>query len=821
MNIVISTGSSRNAIDWTPKEVSWERFRRKLETPRVTSETMQEYAAMSRPEKVEVKDIGGFVGGTVEGRRKKETIRDRTMITLDADYADRRFWPRVCELFDCALLLYSTHSHTPEHPRFRLVIPLSHAVDVVQYGAIARKIAAMTGIECYDATTAEVNRLMFWPSISRDAEYIYQYQDGDFLDPEDILELYDDWSDSESWPKFKDEDKVQAGNGKRPDPRKKPGMVGAFCRAYPVSSAIDAFLSDIYEMESEGVYTFAHGTTANGAKVFDDDTELHSFHDHDPAKGQHNAYDLVRIHKFGNLDANVPAGIPISELPSTVVMNEWCLSLPDVMKEYTAADTAGTTGRSAEAYVWDLEKDSSDLNVAQRIADRYRDVLMYSPSLDWLYWNGQRWKPDSSVEARRCQEAYYNEEKYNLQQEASLAMDPAGKKAARAKLDKAIRRCSSGKISGVENLLKKKLPLPDLAMLDRNPWELNTPGGIVNLRTGELQERDAQHPHLFADHYCTHITTVTPAPGAPKKWLECMEYWTCHDADTIRYIQEVLGMACVGEVMSEGMVIVYGPGRNGKSTMFNVVSQLLGDYATPIRKEVVLDKGGGERYGIEALLGRRLAIMSELDPNDKLASGTFKALTSRDRVHANIKFEKPIVFTPTHTLVMHTNHLPRLGALDDGVKRRIAIVPFKATIPPSQVNPNLMSELIDEEGPQILQWMIDGAVRYYENHCILAKSYTVEKESNEYLNTQDKYRMFMTDCISQHDPGARVLGADLFRAFKQWCGSNGFPCGRNVNFFNAMLERGLKRDPTNTQRSVWVGVKLLDTDGDYGMDEEV
>ena len=349
----ISVGKSRKDIRWKTVEISWEKLCEKLSETFVSSETMVEYKAMSKQEKAEKKDIGGFVGGVVEGgRRTKASVKVRSLITLDADYADKAFADNAGVLFDYAMCIYSTHSSTPKAPRLRVLLPLNREVSADEYEPIARGIAKDLGIEQFDVTTYETNRLMYWPSTPKDGEYIFRVYDGDPVDADDVLARYDDWTDVRQWPVSLSEGVVRDKSAKQQgDPMEKPGLVGLFCRAYDVPSAIEAFLSDTYEpCEVEGRYTYTGGSSMAGVVIYQDGRFAYSHHATDPAGGMLcNAFDLVRIHKFGSLDYEADSETPINKLPSFVKMRELVQEDDRCKKLLVEEQMAGASEAFAEA----------------------------------------------------------------------------------------------------------------------------------------------------------------------------------------------------------------------------------------------------------------------------------------------------------------------------------------------------------------------------------------------------------------------------------------------------------------------------------------
>lgn len=333
--MIISVGKKRTSTAWRPVDMTWDELVTKLTTFVRTPETMREYRAMSVEEKGRVKDIGGFVGGRVEGgRRVRGSVKERTLVTLDADYAPQELWDDAVVTMPWRMLCYSTHSHTEEKPRLRFVIPLSHSVTPEQYVAIARKLAECIDIDAMDRTTYEPERLMYWPSCSADAEPYCRVQEGPVLEPEEILARYglgDAWKDTTLWPIAEGENEVVLRDAKRQgDPREKPGIVGLFCRTYDVYRAIDELLPGVYEPAGEGRFTYTGGSTHGGAVVYEGGDFLYSHHSTDPAGGQLvNAFDLVRLHKFGELDADCKAE-SVTKLPSYTKMCEFAAGLDEI-----------------------------------------------------------------------------------------------------------------------------------------------------------------------------------------------------------------------------------------------------------------------------------------------------------------------------------------------------------------------------------------------------------------------------------------------------------------------------------------------------------
>ena len=321
----IAVGNSRMDKKWKNREISWEELCQKVSVTIRTTETVQEYRKLKKGAQDNIKDVGGFVGGALrEGRRKNGMVLCRSMLTLDMDYGKPGIWEEIDMLHDFKCCIYSTHKHTPENPRLRMIIPLSREISEEEYPAVARMVAKEIGIDLFDDTTYEACRLMYWPSTSINGEFFFQTKDGVELNPDYYLAKYDDWHDASTWPvSSRQSEAVRHSITQQADPLTKPGIVGAFCRAYTIEEAIDTFLSDIYEPSSmNGRYDYIPADSAAGVVVYDGKF-AYSHHATDPVCGKLlNAFDLVRLHRYRELDENIGLDTPITKLPSYKAMSD-------------------------------------------------------------------------------------------------------------------------------------------------------------------------------------------------------------------------------------------------------------------------------------------------------------------------------------------------------------------------------------------------------------------------------------------------------------------------------------------------------------------
>ena len=333
----IALGNSRQAKFWSNKTMSFDDICDRLKTPIRTTETAEEYSKLPKPKRDEIKDKGGFVGGHLrDNLRKVGNVACRSLWTPDIDNATPEFIAALKEklAFKCAV--YSTHSHTPEAPRLRIVAPFARDVSADEFVAISRFMAAELGIDMFDECSFIPNQLMYWPTCPSNGEYICEFFDGVLLDPDAILAAHPNWQDCSLLPTTSRESKVSKPSQKlQEDPLSKSGIVGVFCRTYSITAAIDKFLSDIYAPSvAEGRYDYLPGESTAGVVIYDDKF-AYSHHATDPACGKLlNAFDLVRIHKFGSDDEKAS----FAEMKDFAVRDEQVSALLLREKQASAAE---------------------------------------------------------------------------------------------------------------------------------------------------------------------------------------------------------------------------------------------------------------------------------------------------------------------------------------------------------------------------------------------------------------------------------------------------------------------------------------------------
>ena len=395
--ITISVGASRKSVSWTPQVLAVSELYERLRTPARGKETQSEYLALPKPKQDELKDVGGYVAGTLSGpRRKAGAVTGRDVITLDLDSIPAGGTQDVLRRVDglgCGYCVYSTRKHHPATPRLRVLFPLDRTCTADEYEPCARRMAEWIGMELADPTTFEAGRLMYWGSCSADGEYIYVPADKPLLSVDGLLATYADWRDFTSWPVVPGAVSPARLSARQGDPLAKQGVVGAFCRTYDIEAAMTAFLPGVYEATDgmPGRYTFLGGSTTGGAVLYDNGKFLYSHHATDPCGGRLvNAFDLVRLHRFGDQDDEAVPGTPANRLPSYTAMCALAaedkkvsgLLLQERWSEATGEFSAVSSDGETEDLKWMAQlKVNSKTGLPQATIDNIWIILENDPQL--------------------------------------------------------------------------------------------------------------------------------------------------------------------------------------------------------------------------------------------------------------------------------------------------------------------------------------------------------------------------------------------------------------------------------------------------------
>lgn len=815
MNLSITVGKSKNETRWQQETRSWEDLCTVLSHAVKTKETMAEYQAMSKLEKGAAKDRGGFVGGVFNGsQRKNESLLYRSLIALDIDFGEQDTPEEVetiCDLNGWECLMHTTHSHTEEEPRYRLFLPLSRNVTREEYEPIARKIADQFGIELFDDTTYQAARMMFWPTVSSDGIFESWRFHGDPVDADELLSEYDDWRDQKQW-SFSSRHKreIHQSAERQKDPRSKGGIVGAFCRVYDIYGAIEKYLSDVYTpTEDDTRWTYAGGSTVGGLVVYDDGLFAYSHHDTDPASGMLcNAFDLVGVHKFPGCDSKDRH----ERMKAVCAADEAVRHMLDTISAEAIADEFKDAGPADD--LKRLDDDFTEQGNALRMVDKYYNEMRYAPSLGWCVYDGEVWQTKEDDGLARMKLMNLADDMTNEADRALQLAPVPDKKLPKKEWPpeylQALERVKWAKQSRNARNQANTLSVAQ-AVLRAKDDEFDADTGIINTPIGVVDLKSSSVRMSRAHDYCTMITAVGPDWEQPHPlWDGFLHGITGGDQAYADYLQRVAGMALYGKVYEEGLVIAYGSGSNGKSTLFDLWVRLMGSYADVVRNEVIMgNRNGGDVAGQNLLRGKRLVIMGELENNQTMQGAILKRLTSHDRIQANVKYYEPITFTPSHTLILHTNHLPRLQDVDAGTVRRIAVAPFTMTITPERKITGFGDMLFEQEGPAVLAWMLDGARLFAEDGYKLTPPQVVREATAEYVDQEDVIGTFLRERCTL-EGNAECKPSEMFDAFAKWLDANKLGWkGGSKGFKAALLTRGFEYVKRHGEPKV-LGIRLED-----------
>ncbi len=466
--------------------------------------------------------------------------------------------------------------------------------------------------------------------------------------------------------------------------------------------------------------------------------------------------------------------------------------------------------------------DYSDAGNAEVFSRLHQEDLIFTDALGWLWWNGKRWERSDhqavawalELSARMLREAK-GEYANALQKEAEAKAKYAetGDEADKVPLEEAKKAVTMAKaylnhakatrekrrISNMIELSKPGLVVP-ASRLDANPAELNTPAGIVDLNTGAIRPHDRKA-------YCTKITAAAPSQQGAQMWADFLATITQGDVNLEIFLQTVCGMALFGKVYHEGIIIAHGAGRNGKSTTFNAVGAVLGDYAGSIAVDVLtVTRTGNQGASLATLRGKRLVITGELEEHQRLSVAMLKRLASTDTLRIEEKYRAPEDIIPSHSIVLFTNHLPRVGSTDGGTWRRLVVVPFQATISASGGVANYGEVLAKEAGPAILQWCIEGAVLFARNRYKLQIPEAVEEATEDYREREDWLTNFLSERC-RRGPNFRAGAAELYAEYRDWAAASG-EYVRRLNDFNTAMENAGYHQIRPGNKKTWEGVQL-------------
>ncbi len=474
--------------------------------------------------------------------------------------------------------------------------------------------------------------------------------------------------------------------------------------------------------------------------------------------------------------------------------------------------------------------DYSDVGQATVLAREYEGKLRYSPSTDFLVYNGRFWeesKPKAQAVAQELTTRQLEEAETEIKKATDemmkngaweLLASMGSKKAAMAFSSEqarsfqkyenattyrnyAIKRRDSKYITAA---LKEAHPMVEIdqRQLDADEFLLNTPSATYDLRIG----LPSAHEHTPAD-FITKQTTVDPSDDGMDIWQDALETFFCGDNELIDYVQEIAGLSAIGKVCVEGLIIAYGEGRNGKSTFWNTLSRVLGTYSGNMSADTLTV---GCKRNVKPELaeakGKRIIIAAELEEGMRLNTSNVKQLCSTDEIYAEKKYKDPFSFVPSHTLVLYTNHLPKVGAIDAGTWRRLIVIPFNAKIEGSSDIKNYADYLFNKAGGAILKWIMTGAKRVIEKDYHIVKPAVVEATIQKYKDNNDWLSQFLDECC-EVGSGLIAKSGEVYNAYRSYCMQVGDYIRSTTDFYTALECAGFERKRNKSARLI-LGLQL-------------
>ena len=464
-----------------------------------------------------------------------------------------------------------------------------------------------------------------------------------------------------------------------------------------------------------------------------------------------------------------------------------------------------------------MPEDFSDVGQAIVLSREYMDRLRFSPATDYIVFNGSFWEESQpnaqgiaqELTARQLEEAETEIQRCmkEMSENGAWAMLAAmGAKKAMAAFSEAQRR-SFEKYERAETYrkyaikrrdtkyisaaLKEARPMIQIEqrVLDADEFLLNLPSGTCDLRTGAVREHNAQD-------YITKQTAVDPSGDGMDVWEDALQTFFQGDADLIRYVQEIVGLAAIGKVYIEALVIAYGEGRNGKSTFWNTIARVLGTYSGNMSADTLTV---GCKRNVKPELaeakGKRMIIAAELEEGMRLNTSNVKQLCSTDEIYAEKKYKAPFSYVPTHTLVLYTNHLPRVGAIDQGTWRRLIVIPFNAKIEGKADIKNYADFLFKMAGGAVLQWIIEGAKRVIASDYKIAQPRVVQDAIQKYKENNDWLSHFLEDCC-EIDPSYEAKSGEVYNTYRSYCNQMGEYARSTTDFYTAIEAADFTRHKT-------------------------
>ena len=471
-------------------------------------------------------------------------------------------------------------------------------------------------------------------------------------------------------------------------------------------------------------------------------------------------------------------------------------------------------------------EDYSDIGQAKMLTEEYGDELLFTAATDYMRFDGKVWVEDKQMAVGACVEfldLQLQDAKDYLEVAKKALIDAGydestvnqGSKALVKEIQSAhlgifymlvgaekylafsMKRRDYKYITATLNVAKSMLGIK-VSDLDKNPNLLNTPGGTYDLEKGIAGEQ----PHDSVD-LITKITECSPGDEGMDIWLEALDTFFCGDTELIEYVQKVIGLAAIGKVYEEFIIIAYGDGANGKSTFWNTVARVLGTYSGKISSDILtMGNKVNAQPEMAELKGKRLIIASEMQEGVRLNTAMVKQLCSTDEIQACKKYKDPFHFVPSHQVVLYTNHLPKVGANDDGIWRRLKVIPFNAKIKGTSDIKNYADYLYDNASPAIMKWIIEGAEKVSKTDHKVDDPKCVRDAVAAYREDNDWLGHFINDCCDVGD-GLTEKSGEFYQQYRAYCIQSGEYTRSTTDFYAAVEKAGFVRRKSNNGTLVY------------------
>ena len=464
-------------------------------------------------------------------------------------------------------------------------------------------------------------------------------------------------------------------------------------------------------------------------------------------------------------------------------------------------------------------EDFSDIGQAKVLAKEYAGEMAYTDATDYMRYDGTHWSESKQLAVGCCEEFLDRQlaEAIIAVEKARQALMDSGvdkdlisaggktlEKAVTSNSEKAFQEycfalsyksfvMKRRDMKYVTSALQAAKPmlLRSIQEFDTQEFLLNAPDATYDLRLG----MNGAHDHRPED-LITKMTTVAPSTEGMDLWLSSVENFFCGDKELMDYVQQTVGLAAIGKVYQEALIIAYGEGSNGKSTFWNAIAKVLGSYSGGMSADALtVGCKRNVKPEMAELKGKRLVIAAELEEGMRLNTSIVKQLCSTDEVSAEKKYKDPFKYTPTHTLVLYTNHLPRVGANDDGTWRRLIVIPFNAKIRGKSDIKNYADYLVRNAGGAILRWIIEGAQKAIKNKFTLTIPQVVQEAIAQYRINNDWLSIFLEDCC-EIDRTYTQKSGEFYQEYRAYCLRNGEYARSTTDFYTGLEKVGFTRKKT-------------------------